>query len=456
MLFDDIINITASSVPDIPRLYTGIAEWTACLVCSVGLARKRFSSGITWLLRILSLAVFCLYQLGVGQLPIGFWIPAMIGAAFLMVGMLFLLHKDAPANIVIVWARAFVLAEFAASLEWQLYYFLWRLGNPVIQSIAFNVLFFLFVCAACFAIMFLIEWKYARNSLKPSLGIRNVILALGTAVATFAISNISFVSTNNPLSGDSALSIFYIRTLVDVCGLILLYVQLEQRQWVQAQVDLDAMHGIVNRQYEQYRLSKENIDTLNRRYHDLKHQIFVLRTELDPVKRNEVFEQMEQGIKMYEAENKTGNGVLDVILTDKSLQCAANDINFTCVADGKQIEFMDVLDICSIFGNALDNAVECELRIPDKSKRIIKVAVYAQNNFVMIRINNYTEENIVFSRGLPVTTKEASDGHGYGVKSIRQCAEKYGGSVQITLKDNWFNLCVLLPRDREKQNNNGN
>lgn len=450
MLFDDIINITANSVPDIPRLYTGIAEWAACMVCSVGLARARYNKAITWLLRILLLFVICGYQLGVGQLSIDYWIVSMIGAGLLMLGFLFVIYKDAPENVVIVWARAFVLAEFAASLEWQLYYFMWK-SSPILQSVAVNVVFFIAVFAIIYSVMFALEWKYARNKLKPAVSIRNVILALATAITTFAISNISFISTNNPISGDSALSILYIRTLVDVCGLILLYVQLEQRQWVQARVELDAMQGIVNRQYEQYRLSKENIDSLNRRYHDLKHQIFVLRSETDPVKRDAVFDAMEQGIKTYEAENKTGNGVLDVILTDKSLQCNANDINFTCVVDGKQIEFMDVLDICSIFGNALDNAIECELRIPDKSKRIIKVAVYAQNNFVMIRVNNYAEEQIEFSHGLPVTTKNAVDGHGYGVKSIRQCAEKYGGSIQITHKDNWFNLCVLIPRAKKRE-----
>lgn len=64
---------------------------------------------------------------------------------------------------------------------------------------------------------------------------------------------------------------------------------------------------------------------------------------------------MEAEIRQYEAQNKTGNKVLDTVLTSKSLYCNKNGITFTCVADGTLLGFMDVMDICSIFGNALDN-----------------------------------------------------------------------------------------------------
>jgi hypothetical protein len=67
---------------------------------------------------------------------------------------------------------------------------------------------------------------------------------------------------------------------------------------------------------------------------------------------------VDNGINMFETQNNTGNQVLDVILTGKSLQCVENKINFTFLADGKLLNFMNVMDICSIFGNALDNAKE--------------------------------------------------------------------------------------------------
>lgn len=120
---------------------------------------------------------------------------------------------------------------------------------------------------------------------------------------------------------------------------------------------------------------------MNRKYHDLKHQLIVLRGEPDSVKRNTYLDQMENEIKIYEAQNKTGNAVLDTLLTSKSMYCIAHNISLTCVADGELLGFMDVMDICTIFGNALDNAIEFAEEIPEEEKRLIHVTVLYKKAF---------------------------------------------------------------------------
>ena len=80
--------------------------------------------------------------------------------------------------------------------------------------------------------------------------------------------------------------------------------------------------------------SKESIELINYKYHDLKHQIAVLRSEEDPQKREAFLDEMEAEIRQYEAQNKTGNKVLDTVLRIKRLYSNKNGITFTCVADG--------------------------------------------------------------------------------------------------------------------------
>ena len=155
----------------------------------------------------------------------------------------------------------------------------------------------------------------------------------------------------------------------------------------------------------------------------------MLRSETDPEKRNEFLNHMEDEIRQYEAQNKTGNKVLDTVLTSKSLYCAKHGITFTCVADGTLLDFMDIMDICSIFGNALDNAIECELKIADKEKRLIHVTVSQQK----------------VKEGRFLTTKKEKEFHGYGIKSIRYTVNKYDGAVSIDTKENWFDLKILIP-----------
>ena len=103
----------------------------------------------------------------------------------------------------------------------------------------------------------------------------------------------------------------------------------------------------------------------------------------------------------------------------------------TCVVDGPLFDFMDVMDICSIFGNALDNAIEYEKQIPDKEKRLIHVTAFSQKNFLITRFENYCEDSLAFDENLPVTTKGDARFHGYGLKSIRYTVRKYGGEVDV-------------------------
>ncbi len=103
------------------------------------------------------------------------------------------------------------------------------------------------------------------------------------------------------------------------------------------------------------------------------------------------------------------------------------------------------MDICTIFGNALDNAIEAVMRIEDPEKRLIHLTVSAQHAFVLIHVENYFEGELKFEGGNLVSTKGDDRFHGYGFKSLRYTAERYGGSVSVEAENNWFDLKLLIP-----------
>jgi sensor histidine kinase regulating citrate/malate metabolism len=106
---------------------------------------------------------------------------------------------------------------------------------------------------------------------------------------------------------------------------------------------------------------------------------------------------------------------------------------------------MEVMDICSIFGNALENAIESVKTIKDEDKRLIKLAVYAQKDLLLINFGNYYESKLKYENGNLATTKKDHIYHGYGIKSIKMAVAKYGGTVNINTNNNWFNLSILFP-----------
>jgi len=106
---------------------------------------------------------------------------------------------------------------------------------------------------------------------------------------------------------------------------------------------------------------------------------------------------------------------------------------------------MWVVEVSAIFGNALDNAIEGVSKLPDPSQRLIRLSVARQKGFLRIKVENRCVDRLAVEGELPRTTKADSSQHGYGLKSIRATAEKYGGTVTVQAEGGWFTLGLLVP-----------
>ena len=432
---------------DIPRLFTAAAEWCACLTVIAKYPRR--CGGLRlWGLLGLGLAGQCLFMMLTDALPLWLWLPCMAAAVGMMLALIAACCDMPLASAGYCTVRAFLLAEFAASLEWQLYsYALFALGWQEMgagrAALAVGML------AGVYAAVFLGMYGLEKRRDDPRAAMTFQLRELGSpaliALACFFLSNLSFVYRDAPFTGSQLTDIYNIRTLVDLAGVAMLYAYHVQRCELYMQRELDAIQNILQNQYAQYRQSRESIEVINHKYHDLKHQIAVLRAEPDAGRRSAYLDGMEEEIRDYEAQNKTGNSVLDTVLTGKSLYCTRHGVELTCVADGARLEFMDVMDLCTIFGNILDNAIECELRVEEREKRLIHLGVYAKKDLLVIRCENYCPEVLKFQDGLPVSTKPEGAYHGYGIKSVRRAAGKYGGAVTVHNGEEWFEINVVIP-----------
>ena len=353
------------TLTEIPRLYTGIAEWAACSIYVLNLKRKFKGLSLAAVMGIACL-LQCGIQLAAGTFPKSLWIPGMLLAIGLMQAYFMFTCEVTAGSAAYYCVRSFILAEFTASLEWQLYYN--AVLNTQISAVWLDILVFFIVFAAVFGGAYFLERKHIR---KENITLKELLFVTATGVTVFFVSNLSFVYSNSPFSSQITKEIFNIRTLVDLSGLVILFAYHILRQEMQVKYDLEAMRNILQSQYSQYRKSGESIEMINRKYHDLKHQIAVLRAEQDAAKRLAFLDEMESEIRTYETQNKTGNSVVDTILTGKSMTCQRHEIELTSVVDGKLLNFIHVMDICTILGNALDNAIECAIQIEDKEKRLI-------------------------------------------------------------------------------------
>lgn len=198
-----------------------------------------------------------------------------------------------------------------------------------------------------------------------------------------------------------------------------------------------AIKRVMEETAKRYESSKENVDLINIKCHDLKYRLLSLDGKLS----REEIDSMLKCVDIYDRTFSTNNEALDTILAEKSLQYQKEGVEFTFMGDGKALSFMKVTDIYALFGNALDNAIEAVKRLREPEKRVISLTIEDRGELVAVNISNYFEGKLVFEGGLPSTSKEQEPGyHGFGLKSIRLIMEEYGGSMTVSVDGGMFNL----------------
>ena len=211
-----------------------------------------------------------------------------------------------------------------------------------------------------------------------------------------------------------------------------------------AETELAEVQGLWDRDRKLYEMSKENVELINVKCHDLKKQIRALRTASGEVDKD-ALREIEQAVNIYDGAVKTGSDVLDVILAEKSLYCEKHGIKLTCIADGEKLNFMSKPDIYSLFENAISNAVEAVSGIADPDRRIARLKVTCSGRLLSVHMENCCDAAPEFEDGLPKTTKGDERWHGYGMRSMRLIAEKYGGGLSASVAGDTFNLDIILP-----------
>lgn len=229
-----------------------------------------------------------------------------------------------------------------------------------------------------------------------------------------------------------------------MCTLSVMLIQFGQLLQQTLKKELAIVYQMWRQEQKQFEISKETIDLINTKCHNMKHQIHAIgeNVNINP----DALKEMEESIMIYDAIAKTGNQALDIILAEKSLYCAGNNIFISYVADGKQLNFMSETDIYSLFGNLLDNAIQTVIALDD-AKRVISLTIKAEGNFVSVNSHNYYDGTIEMENGLPVTNKPDKEYHGFGVKSMLMIVEKYNGTISFQTQDQVFNLNMLFPRE---------
>lgn len=258
-------------------------------------------------------------------------------------------------------------------------------------------------------------------------------------VATLGLVLIVNAFLNIYASESQALAMM-VRALLTIACLFILLLRAGFLKSGHLQSELEVLSRLHEQERRHYEHLKENMEAISIKCHDIKHFISsrMARAGIDN-------EELSELVRIYDTRIKTGNDTIDVLLSEQSLVCQRRNIRVTVLADASGLSFIGTTDICSLFGNLLENAVEAEEKIEDERKRVINVEIRPVADQIFLCVENYCAATPEMRQGLPVTSKGDAQRHGFGMKSIQAITEKYGGVLSCTLDQDIFRVSILFP-----------
>jgi hypothetical protein len=311
--------------------------------------------------------------------------------------------------------------------------------GPVLENLIFRFLFYIGVAVLVYFL--LIRKNKSRDSFRPH-DRRLTLLALAILIVVIILSvfyGSAVITPQRTIITEVLCPIYAI-----LCCLLALLLEYSILHLNRMELDQGILEQMLRISTEQQRNSKEAIDIINMKCHDLKHQIRALAAMDNAKERLQYVSEVQQAVSIYDATYHTGCDALDYVLQEKTLLFKEHQVAFSCMAEGEVINFMRVADLYALLGNALDNALE-RMTLESPERRIISLQIKHRGQMALVHLENPCSTPLEFQDGLPITHKEDKNLHGFGVKSIRYIAEKYDGQVRMRTQDGIFSLDVMLP-----------
>lgn len=329
----------------------------------------------------------------------------------------------------------YVVQHSAYSIEKLFYLFLRNVTKGVTYTMEAQILEGIVVYILVYAVLYRVfVGKMRRNKIELK---GHTLLALSMGI----LINVLILDMNTRGFSTTQRVLFRMLSVFD-CILVLAVIEKISENYMLAK-DKEFIEQLSVMKEGYYDALKESIILTNMKCHDFKYQIRRIRKAQGET--DDICKELENSIDTYSAYARTGNENLDVILTEKNMICQNKEIQFTYMADGEKLRFMDAKDIYSLFGNLLDNAIEAMEKIEDKDKRVMELQVRQREKLLNIQIFNYFEGTLNLKDGLPETTKGNQNDHGYGMKSISHIVQKYDGEMVISSEDHIFECNIIIP-----------
>lgn len=183
--------------------------------------------------------------------------------------------------------------------------------------------------------------------------------------------------------------------------------------------------------------ARERYSEVKKLKHDMKHYLTAaaeLIANEKPFEAKAYIEKIvDEKINSLSAGVTTGSAVIDAVINNKITLCNFNGIRMKCAID-TEFDSTNDIDISILLSNLLDNAIKgC-----DKSKPDIELIIGHNKSMTYVVVKNNISVSVLADNPNLETDKDDRSEHGYGIRSVKDIAKKYDGSVEFSEENGKF------------------
>lgn len=210
-------------------------------------------------------------------------------------------------------------------------------------------------------------------------------------------------------------------------------------------------HMTLERLEAQMAQHQQQIDNINKLSHDMRNHLATLAAMGGSKEAADYIASLTHRFAPVAVQKISGCQVLDVLLAQKMDECSRVGASLVPCISPEAIDALNALsgpDLCTLYGNLLDNAVEAVSALPEGEDRTVTLRTTLHGNLLVIRTENRFSGERRRSGGGFSTTKADANAHGYGLRSVRDCVHALGGEMTLSDENRLFIVNVLLPAEK--------
>ena len=363
------------------------------------------------------------------------------------------------AGLMIVFFESYISTEMMCSViyfsdEPKNYMLKFDLTSQLLGT-TFDLFFTFSYLLIMLTIFFLLYFGMVKKQRTMYVGWRNRFLFI---IWELLMISIMFI----PILGDATNSAqirfmgYELGIIMPVMGIVVpgLLVAIISRRYVLEKTVIQ--EGYISAELDYINQYKKSQNETRAFRHDIINNLSMLSLLHEEKKYDEANEYLSTllgNVRAMSPKYITGDEMLDCIVGMKASKMDEEGIEFSIdgVIDGGL--GMKPVDVCSIFANAFDNAIEACEKLSDDSEKFIKLAVKRTDKFFSIKLQNTMpkDENAnlaekIFTDGERLTTKKDKAHHGFGTQNIKASIAKYDGIEKVEVEDGLFTLSIMIPR----------